>query len=71
MFTLSNCVNKQSMKQYYAAIQLNLVVSDMRCLKFCAILNFFPAPFSMYHLPPCKKSRYLEVPYIELFAISN
>ena len=43
----------------------------MGYLKFRAISNFFPGPFSIYSLLPCKMSRYLELRYLELFAISN
>ena len=43
----------------------------MRYLEFRAISNFFPGPFSIYGLLPNKMSRYLELRYLELFAISN
>ena len=36
-----------------------------------AISNFFPGPFSIYALLHYKVSRYLELRYLELFAISN
>ena len=43
----------------------------MRYLEFRAMSNFFPGPFSIYALLLYKVSRYLELRYLELFAISN
>ena len=43
----------------------------MRYLKFRAISNFFPGLFSIYDLLPYKTSCYLELGFLELFAISN
>ena len=53
------------------AIQNNPAISNMRYLKFRAISNLFPGPFSIYASFPYKVSRYLELRYLEIFAISN
>ena len=52
-------------------LQSTLAISNTRYLKFRAISNFFPGPFSIYDLLPYKTSRYLELRYLELFAIRN
>ena len=63
----------ESVKQYvtYLNLQSSLAISSIRYLKFRAISKFFPGPFSIYDLLPYKMSRYLELHYLELFAISN
>ena len=52
-------------------LQSTFPISNMHYLKFRAIWNFFSGPFSIYGLLPYKMSRYLELWYLELFAIRN
>ena len=63
----------ESVKKYATYLNLHSTnaISNMRYLEFRSISNFFPGPCSIYDLLPYKMSRYIELGYLELFAIPN
>ena len=56
---------------FWSLGRIAVAISNMRYLEFRAISSFFPGSFSIYGLLLYKMSRYPELLYLELFAISN